>query len=143
MVDLAFDTERSVFEQQCGACHGPYRLVQGQLTWDGDPWAVYYAGCHQHDGVRDVLIDLILGWSGEYPGDRVTFGCRVGPAPGEDGPVATLGKAADTYGDDPDWGRKLGQDEALADPRLPQFWEAVDFVLINDPTVRPHVYDVD
>lgn len=125
------------------SCHGPYRLVQGQLTWAGEPHAVYFAGCHEHDGVRDVLIDVILGWASDYDVDRVTFGCRVGPVPGEDGPVATLTTAAAEYGSDPEWGRKLTQSDAMSDSRLPGFWAAVDYILIHDPTVRPHVYDVD
>lgn len=140
-MSLAFDTQRSVHEQQCGRCHGPYRLVSGRLTWSGAPHAVYFAGCHQHGGAREVLIDVILDWASGT--DRVTIGCRVGPEPGRAGPIVTLVSGAAGFGDDPQWGRKLSADEALADHRLPEFWAAVDYVLIHDPTVRPHVYDID
>lgn len=140
---LAFDAQRTVHEQVCTDCHGPYRLVQGQLTRHDTPYAVYYAGCHEHESVREVLIDVILGWAGPNAADRVTFGCRVGPVPGEEGPVATLTTAAAAFDDDPAWGRKLTEADASADFRLPEFWDAVDFVLIHDPMVRPHVYDVD
>jgi hypothetical protein len=28
----------------------------------------------------------------------------------------------------------------MAHPHLPVFWEVVDFVLANDPTVNAHIY---
>jgi hypothetical protein len=142
-VSLAFDPERSVSELYCADCRGQYRLVHGQLTWYGEPHAVYFAGCHEHEGIRDVRIDVILGWARDFDTDKATFGCRVGPMPGQDGPVASLVQAAADYGDDPEWGRRLDRDEALSDHRISQFWDAVDYVLIHDPTIRAHVYDID
>jgi hypothetical protein len=140
-VSLAFDPERAVDEQGCAACPGPCRLVRGYLTWFGEPTAAFFAACHDHDGERDVLIDVILGWASEADRDRVTFGCRVGPIEGHNGPVATLVDAAARYAPAPDWGRKLSRSAALNDHRLQTFWDAVDFILVHDPTVRPHVYD--
>jgi hypothetical protein len=120
---LAFDPERTVGEHECAAC-GSCRIVQGQVRSSGRPHAVYLAACHEDAGVREVLLDVILGWATDDQ-DRVTFGCRVGP--GADGPA---------------WGRRLDQEEALDDPRLPDFWAVVDYVLVHDPTVRPHVYGI-
>ncbi|HEX3590749.1 MAG TPA: hypothetical protein VHV74_14050 [Pseudonocardiaceae bacterium] len=135
---LAFDPERTVGEHECAAC-GSCRIVQGQVRSSGRPHAVYLAACHEDAGVREVLLDVILGWATDDQ-DRVTFGCRVGP--GADGPAATLADAAAGYDDDPEWGRRLDQEEALDDPRLPDFWAVVDYVLVHDPTVRPHVYGI-
>jgi hypothetical protein len=143
LVSLAFDPERSVEELACVDCARSYRLVRGELTWFDAPHAVFIAGCHHHAGTRDVLIDVILGWARDGDDDRVTIGCRVGPVVGEDGPVATVVDAATSYGDDPEWGRKLTRSQALADHRLAEFWDAVDFVLVHDPTIRPHVYGID
>jgi hypothetical protein len=142
-VSLAFDPERSVDELECVRCAASYRVVRGQLTWFGAPHAVFIAGCHNHDGTRDVLIDVILGWARDGDDDRVTIGCRVGPVDGQEGPIATVVDAAVSYGDDPEWGRRLTRSQALADQRLVEFWDAVDFVLVHDPTIRPHVYDID
>lgn len=142
-MSLAFDPERAVDEQECADCQGPYRLVRGYLTWFGSQHAAFYAACHDHSGERDVLIDVILGWATAADQDRVTFGCRVGPLAGQDGPAATLVDAAAAYGEDPEWGRKLSRSAALDDHRLQAFWDVVDFVLIHDPTIRPHVYDID
>lgn len=139
-VSLAFNPERSVKQHTCPDCVSPFRLVRGELTLAGEPHAVFFAGCHHHRGERDVLIDVILGWT-RSGGDHVTFGCRVGPD--EEGPLATLVDAARQYGDDPEWGRKLTTDAALADPRLNDFWAVVDYILVHDPTVRPHVYGID
>jgi hypothetical protein len=142
-VSLAYDPDRSVDEHECPDCPAPYRLVRGQLTWFGAQHAVFFAGCHDHDGTRDVLIDVILGWADGADEDRVTFGCRVGPLDGEDDPVATLVEAAESYAEDPEWGTRLTRDQALGHPRLPEFWDVVDYVLVQDPTVRPHVYGID
>jgi hypothetical protein len=139
-VSLTFDPERSVDQHECADCGTPYRLVRGQLTWSGEPHALFFAACHNHDDSRDVLIDVVLDWTGDA---AITFGCRVGPAEGEDDPVATLVEAAESYEDDPQWGTKLTRTQALADPRLPEFWDVVDYVLIHDPTIRPHVYGID
>ena len=32
------------------------------------------------------------------------------------------------------------RDEALAHPRIDEFWEIVDYVLLTDPVVHVHVY---
>jgi hypothetical protein len=141
-VSLAFDAERSVDQQDCADCAGPCRLVHGYLNRFGTEHAAFFAACHHHDGVSEVLIDVILGWATEGDQDRVTFGCRVGTVADHDGPVATLVDAAAAYADDPEWGRKLSRAEAQTDPRLQDFWAAVDFVLVHDPTVRPHVYAI-
>src|ERR1700759_911031 len=125
-VSLAFDPERSVDEVACEDCGRSCRLVRGQLTWFGAPHAVFIAGCHNHDGTPDVLIDVILGWARDGDDDRITIGCPVGPVPGQDGPIATVVEAAASYGDDPEWGRKLTRSQALADQRLVEFWDAVD-----------------
>lgn len=139
-MSLAFDPDRAVDEQDCAQCRA--RLVRGYLTWYGAEHAAFYASCHEHDGERDVLIDVILGWAADDE-ERVTFGCRVGPLPDHGGPAATLLDGAASYGEDPEWGRKLTRAEAQDDYRLQSFWDVVDYILVHDPTIRPHIYDVD
>jgi hypothetical protein len=48
--------------------------------------------------------------------------------------------AAAAYSQSPFWGIKLSRDEALAHPRIDEFWEIVDYVLLTDPVVHAHVY---
>lgn len=146
-VSLTFDAERSVDKHECRDCGAEYPLVSGYLHSDGTAHAVFFAACHIHDGVREVWIDVILEAAADGDGGseskRATFGCRVGPVEGQEGPAASLVPAAEPYGNDPEWGTKLSREQALADARLPQFWDAVDFILVNDPTVRPHAYGTD
>ena len=37
-------------------------------------------------------------------------------------------------------GAVLSREQALAHPRLPEFWQVVDFVLAEDPLVHAHLY---
>jgi hypothetical protein len=141
-VSLTFDAERSVDKHECRDCGAEYQLVSGYLHRDGTAHAVFFAACHNHDGTREVWIDVILE-PADGADDRATFGCRVGPVEDQEGPAASLVTAAEPYGNDPEWGTKLSREQALEDARLPQFWDAVDFILINDPTIRPHAYGVD
>jgi hypothetical protein len=138
---LRFDSERDVSEKRCQDCGRDYILVKGHLFKSEVPHAVYMAACHTHDGAREAWIDLVLGTFGnDDPSDHITFGTRVGPVDGQREPAATLVQGAIPYGDSPIFGRKLTRDEALEHPRLPDCWEAIDFILMEDQTVHQHVY---
>ncbi len=71
--------------------------------------------------------------------DHVTFGCRVGPVENSPEPAATLVQACLDGSSGPLHGAVLSREQGLAHPHLPVFWEVVDFVLANDPTVNAHV----
>jgi hypothetical protein len=49
-------------------------------------------------------------------------------------------QAAATFSDSALFGKKLDCDQSLQHPLLSQFWQVVDIILIEDPTVREHVY---
>ena len=84
---------------------------------------------------------MILGTFGtDDASDHVTFGCRVGPVPGQQEPAASLVATAAPYGSAPIFGHKLSREEALTHSTLPSFWSTVDFVLIEDPDVHEHIY---
>ena len=138
---LAFVEPPTIQEQDCAGCGRHYPLIKGFIARDGDAAAIAFSALHVHDGQREAWIDVILGTFGDDDAsDHVTFGCRVGPVANSDEPAATLIPAAQPYGNGPIWGHKLIREEALAHPRLPQFWEVVDFVLIADSAVHHHVY---
>lgn len=46
---------------------------------------------------------------------------------------------ASVLGDNPMFGIKLDRSAALASPLLPEFWDMVDYLLLNDPVVAPFV----
>ncbi len=137
---LAFDEPPARQQLDCGSCARRYTVVKALVRRDGDAYAVAHASLHVH-GSPETWINVALGsFSEERDDDRVTFGCVVGVFEGRDEPSAGLVRAAQEYGDTPLWGRKLTRDEALAHPRLPEFWEVVDFLLVHEPAVHQHVY---
>lgn len=100
-----------------------------------DAHAIFYAACHEHDGSREVWVDVALGEWDEALSDQVTMACRVWR---EGASLVTPTVAAAGRGDF--FGRKLTRDEAIEHPRLEAFWAVVDHVLTNDPTVSEHFY---
>jgi hypothetical protein len=140
-VPLAFDEPPTIQEQDCPRCGRHFPLIKAFIARDDAATAVTFTALHTHDAENEAWIDAILGTFGEdrYD-DHVTFGCRVGPAANSDEPQATLVQAAQPYGSTPIWGEKLTREQALQHPRLQEFWEVVDFVLVADPVVHHHVY---
>ena len=78
----------------------------------------------------------------DYP-DQVTFGCRLGPVEGQDGPAASLVTGGENKSDHPLFGVKLDREAALEHPRLADFWEVIDWLVVNDPTLHENVYHMD
>ncbi|MDI2130830.1 hypothetical protein [Yinghuangia seranimata] len=139
-MNLSLDPDRGSNTYDCECCNVPIDKVWGFIRNDGEPYAVFYANCYHH-GDHDVWIDVIFGtWGTDTHTDHITFGCRVGPIPGEAAPAASLVPAASTYPDDALFGLKLDRDSARAHPRLADFWTAVDYLLENEPTVSAHLY---
>lgn len=59
---------------------------------------------------------------------------------GSDAPAATAVDAARVAPDGPLYGHKLTRAEALSHPRVKEFWEVVDLIVLNDPLVHQHHY---
>jgi hypothetical protein len=139
-VTLAIEPGAQVSEHACPECGEPFQRVAGLIHEDGDAYAVYFASCYHH-GEHEAWIDVIFSatWQ-DGVDDHETFGCRVGPVKGQPDPAASLVTGAGAFGDSSMFGRKLTRDEALAHPRLREFWAVVDHVLVNDQVVRDHVY---
>ena len=138
---LEIEPGAKVVESTCHHCGQPMTRVTGFVYRDGDAHAVFYASCYHHDGEHEVWIDVVFSptWD-EDVDDRFTFGCRVGPIAGQDEPAASLVAAAAAWDESPVFGHKLKRDEALIHPRLGEFWELVDHLLIHDATVATHMY---
>lgn len=135
-VAFTFDQQPDVVAQECRSCGRPYEWVTGSILRDGDAFAVYYAQCHGHDE-DEVWLDVVIGsWEEPAYTDHATFSCRVTQAGAGlvDAPAASEGQA-------PFSGSKLTRSAALADPRLPDLWDVVDFLVVADPTVRAHIGD--
>lgn len=137
---LAIEPDAEVVEHACTTCGEPFQRVTGFIHNDGDAYAVYYASCYHHVG-HEAYIDIIFSktWD-DGVDDRETFGCRVGPVAGQSDPACSLVTGGSAFRDSALFGRKLTRDQALAHPRLSDFWAVVDHVLVNDCVVRDHVY---
>jgi hypothetical protein len=135
---LTTDPERSVKQITCALCRRDHDQVTLLIHRDGDAHAVCFVALHD---AHEAWFDVILGDFGtDDDPDRVTFGCRVGSIDGQDEPAASLAQAGAAHEDRPLFGRKLSRDDALAHPRLNDFWEVVDYVLTSDPLVNHHLY---
>jgi hypothetical protein len=138
-VTLSIAPNLQIAEHACPDCGQPFRRITGFVHRDGAPYAVYYASCHHHDG-NDVLIDAVFGtWAGDDQSDHVTFGCRIGPVPGQEGPAVQLMPAAASFEAAPLFGQRLSPAEAEQHPRLEDFRELVKHVLGNDTVVASHI----
>ena len=142
-MSLAMDLgERQARHYECQCCDAPIDRVWNFVHQDDVAYAVYYANCYHHrDQPHEVWIDVILGsWGEGYFDDHVTFGCRVGPVVNSPQPAATLVEACADGSASTIHGMVLSREAGLAHPRLKEFWDVVDFVLANDPTVNVHLY---
>lgn len=138
---LSFDPDRQVLTRVCDCCGGVREVVTGLVYRNELPHAVYFASCYPDQ--RECWIDIIIGtqWEEEGPADHVTFGCRVGAVEGSASPGCSLVQAAQALEEPSDLlGTCLDRDGALAHPWLNDFWDVVDFVLIEDPTVSEFMH---
>lgn len=147
---LTLDLDRTVTTHACPDCGGTREVVTGFVYRDDEPHAVYFASCYPAH--REVWIDVILGtWDddsesqvsegkdAEADNDHVTFGCRFGQVEGQAIPACSLVTGAAMAPETSTiYGQRLDRDQALAHPWLTSFWEIVDVVLVQDPTVHPY-----
>ena len=140
-MNLTLDGPPTVSQEQCPDCGSEYTLTKNFVLDDNAPYAIAFAALHHHDGELEAWIDVVLGtFHGTGDDERTTFGARVGRVVGSHEPAATAVQAAAPYAEGPTWGTKLGREEALAHPRVEDFWAVVDFILEADPHVADHVY---
>lgn len=141
-MSLFLDGDSTIQHDTCHECGAKYTLVKSFVLDEVGPHAISFSALHLHDGVSEAWIDVIFGrFEGDAASDdRFTFGCRVGPVDNSLEPAATAVNAAVPYADRANFGHKLSREEALAHPRIRDFWEVVDFLLVNEPAVNHHVY---
>ncbi|GAB3845648.1 hypothetical protein ACFPIJ_38510 [Dactylosporangium cerinum] len=139
-MDLTFSGERQVRQFPCQCCESTVDRTWSRLNRDGVARAVFYASCYHHAEGGEVYFDIVIGtWDTEDLSDHVTFGCRWGAIEGHDQPMCSLTTGGEVLGDNPLFGTKLDRPAALQSPLLPEFWDMVDFLLLNDPVVAPFV----
>lgn len=137
---LTFSGERHQRQFPCQCCDSVVDRTWSQLSRDGVARAVFYASCYHHAAGGEVYFDVIIGtWGTGDFSDHVTFGCRRGAVQGYDQPMCSLTTGGGVFGDSPIWGTKLDRPAALQHPLLPEFWEMIDYLCLNDPVVAPFI----
>lgn len=123
---------------RCPDCGGRRVVYTGEAIAAGGTLAVFWAFLYDHPGNPEVFIDATFGtWGVEgYTADHATFGARTGAVEGESDVASTLVTGAELGGDDPRYGVKLTREQALAHPRLNQFWQVNDAILQLDEIQR-------
>jgi hypothetical protein len=134
---------RKTTEFECHDCGETAQRVWGFVLDDGDAHAIYFASLYRHDG-DEAYVDVILSptWADDVD-DHETFGCRVGTIENQEDPGASLVTGGAAAPDTQLFGHKLTREEAMANPRLDEFWQVVDHILESDPLVRQHVFGPD
>lgn len=130
-----------VYEREttsCPDCGGQRVTCSGDVIGDGSMLGVFWAFLYDHPGNPEVFIDVTLGtWEPEgYSADHVTFGSRTGAVEEHPHFASSLVTGAELAGDDPMFGMKLTREEALAHPRLEEFWRVNDEILELPEVVR-------
>jgi len=123
-------SDREVLRLSCDGCGRDYDRVVAFAMQGSDAYSVISAVCHGHDD-SEVWIDATFGsWQEPYA-DHVTLSCRVSAsgAGAVDAVVASSGRQAHL-------GQRLTREEALASPRLPEFWALVDAVVTTVPEIQ-------
>lgn len=138
----SFDGESKQSSRTCPDCNQTHESVTGFVLDDGAAHAVYYADWYPHS--NEAFVDVILG-SWDRPGyeDNVTFGCRLGEIAGHPGPQASVVTGGEQRPDKAILGEKLRREDALQHPKLGEFWDIVDWLILNDPLLHEKVYHMD
>ncbi|HEU4320011.1 MAG TPA: hypothetical protein VFS66_08010 [Acidimicrobiia bacterium] len=139
---LSFDGDSRQTTRHCPDCGQSHESVTGFVLKEDSAYAVYYVDWYPHS--NEAYVDAILGsWDGPGYDDNVTFGCRLGEVEGYAGPQASLVTGGAQRGDKPIMGTKLERDDALRHPLVAEFWELVDWLIVNDSLLHERVYHMD
>lgn len=133
MSDLQI-SDRIVRQKTCSDCGASFEHVTGFVVDGNNAHSVYFAACHGHPK-HEAQIDVVLGtWAGDEAEDHVTFSSILR----RDGAMAVSATVA-IDGNLEFLGRRLSRDEALAHPWVAAFWQVVDLLATEDPTIKEHV----
>ena len=133
MHEYSFDGEVTTSSVSCQRCASNHLVSTGFVLDHGGAYAIY--NIEAHPGTAEVFAEVILdaSWDAPTP-NRVVFACRFGPIENT-APASSLMKPLRP--DSEFRGRALDRDEALAHPRLVDFWDVYDWILYNDPVSHP------
>ena len=134
--DFSFDGESKDREFTCPDCGETHEGRTGFVLNAGNAYAIYFADWYPH--TSEAWVEVILG-SFEEPkyADDITIGCRYGYVDGQPDAAASLFTPTRSG---PMFGRVLDREEALASPRIDDFWAVTDWLVVNDALLHRTVY---
>lgn len=136
-MQLSFDGAPEAGLTGCHECNSQHEVSTGFVLRDGVTYAVYWASWYPH--ANEIYVDCIIGsWIEPDYADHVTFGCRIGAGPGSTRPQCTLTHGGATKAHSALFGQKLERQDALGHPRLQDFWDCIDWLVVNDPLLCEH-----
>ena len=138
---FSFDGDSRQTTRMCSECGRPHESVTGFVLKDDSAYAVYYVDWYPHS--NEAYIDVILGWEDPDYSDNVTFGCRLGEVDGHSGPQASLVTGGAQRGNGPILGETLAREAAIRHPRVNEFWDPVDWLIVNDALLHEKIYHMD
>jgi hypothetical protein len=136
---FTFDGPPEVMNLRCDSCGRAHRRNIGYVLRGGHIFATYLANWYPHE--REAWLEVVMGSFVEPDfADHIMFACRIRPSRGNSGPAASLGQApAQKKGDGKIFGHLLSPAEALAHPRLREFWQVTDWLVLNDELLRENL----
>lgn len=121
----------------CECCGRPVKRVWGFVSKDQGAHAVYYSLMVDHDDRRWVVHTLSIGnWWDDNAVDSRAWMCLQSWSDGSNFNVKIVEPEESNHFPWPSGGRPLSRSEALADPRIGEFFAVVDFVNAHDPAVN-------
>jgi len=134
--DFRFDGAPKAHRITCPDCGEKHDGVTGYVLNHGAAYAVYFADWYPHDSA--AWVEVILGsFTAPDYADDVTIGCRYGYVDGQQEAAASLFTPTRTG---EIFGRILDREQALASPRLSDFWAVTDWLVLNDTLLHTTVY---
>ena len=140
MSDMSHDWSFESFPietRKCACCGEPFQIASGMIYDDaGDDLAIYVANLADHSGDKRVILHIgLLGKDRKRMKRKKNF------------VTLTLwryeGKVVTSVVTDPEdpLGRLMTREEALQSPFISLLFEIKDFILENDPYIRPFLDD--
>jgi hypothetical protein len=117
----------------CPDCAGDRVIYTGEIGTDEATVAVFGAFLYDHPGNPEVYVDATFGTFGSDDeaayADHVTFGSRTGSLDEHPHFGCTLVTGGEMAPEAAFFGHRLTREEALAHPRLQEFWSVNDVIL--------------
>jgi hypothetical protein len=140
-MDLSFDSGGTAQRNKCSNCQSRYLRLQRFILEGGDAYAYVVAEAHRHTGGPEIYFFCTIGtWDDDSPkDDHTTFSCRYGLVDGQEDYAFSLIDVDDDYTGS-FVGKRLSRKAALKHPKIHEFWEVMDFLILSDLDIHDFLH---